>query len=378
MAVEITTENQSSKNHGGPEAFDIYEDDTEEGNRVSRTYKGFVKRKRLFLIVGLFLLVLCVIVAAQNGPINISFLDVIRYIFTFDVNGAGGIIWNIRLVRIVGALLAGAGLAVAGVVMQCILRNPLASPFTLGISGAAAFGASFAIIFLGAGSSMASTVSINNPYVTTICAFLFSLLATGAILLLTKLTRVSAETMILAGVAISVMFSAGLSFMQYIATDSQLGNIVAWTFGDMGKATWSFNALIILVFLPVAFYFFYKRWDYNALDAGEDTAKGLGVNTERERILGMVLSSVLSAFIVSFFGIIAFIGLLGPHIARMIIGSDHRYLIPLSIILGAIILIIADGVGQVILYPSVVPVGIITSMLGGPLFIYLLIRRYRK
>lgn len=377
MAVKRTTENQGSKDHGGPEAFDIYEDN-EEGNQISRTYKGFVKRKRLFLIVGLLLLVLCVIIAAQNGPINISFLDVMRYIFTFDVNGAGGVIWNIRMVRIVGALLAGAGLAVAGVVMQCVLRNPLASPFTLGISSAAAFGASFAIIFLGAGSSMTSTVSINNPYVTTICAFLFSLLATGAILLLTKVTRVSAETMILAGVAISVMFSAGLSFMQYIATDSQLGNIVAWTFGDMGKATWSFNALIILVFLSVALYFFYKRWDYNALDAGEDTAKGLGVNTERERILGMVLSSVLSAFIVSFFGIIAFIGLLGPHIARMIIGSDHRYLIPLSIILGAIILIIADGVGQVILYPSVVPVGIITSMLGGPLFIYLLIRRYRK
>jgi iron complex transport system permease protein len=114
------------------------------------------------------------------------------------------------------------------------------------------------------------------------------------------------------------------------------------------------------------------------MDAGEDTAKGLGVNTERERIVGMVLSSVLSAVIVSFFGIIAFIGLLGPHIARMIIGSDHRYLIPFSISLGAIVLVTADGVGQVILYPSVVPVGIITSMLGGPLFIYLLIRRYRK
>ncbi|MCW4009217.1 MAG: iron ABC transporter permease [Candidatus Bathyarchaeota archaeon] len=318
------------------------------------------------------------IIAAQNGPIDISFTDVLRSIFTFETTGTGGVIWNIRMVRIIGALLAGAGLAVAGVVMQCILRNPLASPFTLGISSAAAFGASFAIIFLGAGSSMTSIVSIHNPYVTTICAFVFSLLATGSILVLTKLTRVSAETMILAGVAISVMFSAGLSFMQYIATDSQLGNIVAWTFGDLGKATWSWNFLIILVLLPVVLYFFYKRWDYNALDAGEDTAKGLGVNTERERIVGMVLTSVLSAVIVSFFGIIAFIGLLGPHIARLIIGSDHRYLIPLSIILGAIILIIADGVGQVILYPSVIPVGIITSMLGGPLFIYLLIRRYRK
>jgi iron complex transport system permease protein len=201
-------------------------------------------------------------------------LDVIKHIFTFDTSGVGGVVWNIRMVRIVGALFAGAGLAVAGVVMQCILRNPLASPFTLGISSAAAFGASFAIIFLGAGSSMTSIVSINNPYITTVCAFLFSLLATGAILLLTKITRVSAETMILAGVAISVMFSAGLSFMQYIATDSQLGNIVSWTFGDLGKATWSWNTLILVVLLPVVLYFFYKRWDYNALDAGEDTAKG--------------------------------------------------------------------------------------------------------
>jgi iron complex transport system permease protein len=373
-----TDNNQDSQNHAGQKGFDIYEDNEDNGNQISRTYRGFVKRKRLLLLVGLLLLVLCIIIAAQNGPINIPFADIVRYIFTFNTEGRGGIIWNIRMVRIVGALLAGAGLAVAGVVMQCILRNPLASPFTLGISSSAAFGASFAIIFLRAGSSMTSTVSINNPYVTTISAFLFSLLATGSILLLTRITRVSAETMVLAGVAISAMFSAGLSFMQYIATDSQLGNIVAWTFGDLGKATWSWNSLILLVLLPVVLYFFYRRWDYNALDAGEDTAKGLGVNTERERVVGMVLSSVLSAFIVSFFGIIAFIGLLAPHITRMIIGSDHRYLIPLSIIIGAIILITADGIGQVILFPSVIPVGIITSLLGGPLFIYLLIRRYRN
>jgi len=359
------------------EAFDIYQDDEDEDNQISRAYGGFVKRKRLFLLLGLILLVVWVIIAAQNGPIDIPFADVIRYIFTLDTAGRGGVIWNIRMVRITGAIFAGAGLAVAGVVMQCILRNPLASPFTLGISSSAAFGASFAIIFLGAGSSMTSTVTISNPYATTVCAFLFSLLATCSILLLTRITRVSAETMILAGVAITAMFSAGLSFMQFIATDSQLGNIVAWTFGDLGKATWSWNSLILLVFLPVTLYYFYKRWDYNAMDAGENTAKGLGVNTERERVVGMVLSSVLSAVIVSFFGIIAFIGLLGPHIARMIIGSDHRHLIPLSIILGAIVLVTADGVGQVILYPSVVPVGIITSMLGGPLFIYLLIRRYR-
>ncbi len=378
VTVSRMVRNHESKDHDGHEAFNIYEDDDKEGSQISKTYRSFVKRKLLFLLLGLVLLAICVIIAAQSGPINIPFIDVVRHISTFDITGAGSVIWNIRMVRIVGALLAGSGLALSGVVMQCILRNPLASPFTLGISSASAFGASFAIIFLGAGSSMTSIVSINNPYVTTICAFLFSLVATGSILVLTKVTKVSAETMVLAGVAISAMFAAGLSFMQYIATDSQLGNIVAWTFGDLGKATWTWNYLILLATLPSVLYFFYRRWDYNALDAGEDTAKGLGVNTERERIVGMILTSILSAVIVSFFGIIAFIGLLGPHIARMLIGSDHRYLIPLSIILGGIILILADGVGQVILYPSVIPVGIITSMLGGPLFIYLLIRRYRK
>lgn len=378
MTVMETASNHISEDHEGKEAFDIYEDAEEEGARTSKMYRGYVRRKRLFIGIGLLALVLCVIIAALNGPIDISFFDVIKYIFTFDASGNGRIIWNIRMVRIFGAILAGAGLAVAGVVMQCILRNPLASPFTLGISSAAAFGASFAIIFLNAGSSINSLVTINDPYITTICAFLFSLLATGSILILTKVTRVSSETMVLAGVAISAMFTAGLSFMQYIATDSQLGNIVAWTFGDLGKATWSWNYLIFIVLLPIALYFFYKRWDYNAMEAGEESARGLGIHTERERMVGMVLASVLSAVIVSFFGIIAFIGLLGPHIARMLIGSDHRHLIPLSIILGATILIIADGVGQVILYPSTIPVGIITSMLGGPLFIYLLIRRYRR
>ena len=132
--------NQASKDHDKYEAFDIYEDNEADSNKLSKTYKGFVKRKRLFLIVGLLLLFLCVVIAAQSGPIDIPFLDVAKYIITFDVNGAGGVIWNIRMVRIVGALLAGAGLAVAGVVMQCIppplkmLRKIWISNITLPVS----------------------------------------------------------------------------------------------------------------------------------------------------------------------------------------------------------------------------------------------------
>ena len=363
----------------GSDEDDVYdlhiEDDTD--SPVCREYKGYVRHKVLFILLGLAILFISLLIAANIGSIDIPFIDVLSYIFTFNNDGMGRIIWDIRLVRIVACILVGAGLAIAGTVMQCILRNPLASPYTLGLSSAAAFGASFAIIFLQAGSSVSSSIVVNNPYVITICAFVFSLIATGIILLLTKVTRVTAETMVLAGVAISAIFTAGLSFMQYIATDSQLANIVSWTFGDMGRATWSWNLIVFVVLVPVAIYFLYRRWDYNAMDSGEETAKGLGINTEKERIIGMVLSALISSVIVSFFGIIAFIGLLGPHIVRMIIGGDHRYLIPGSMILGAVVLLISDVVGMNILHPMVIPVGIITSMLGGPLFIYLLVRRYR-
>ncbi|MCL2296115.1 MAG: iron ABC transporter permease, partial [Methanomassiliicoccaceae archaeon] len=340
-------------------------------------YKSYVKKKSWFILVCVLVLILGVVITANIGDIDISFFDVIKYIFTLDASGQGQYVWNIRMIRIFACILTGAGLAVAGVVMQSILRNPLASPYTLGLSNAAAFGASFAIIFLQAGTSFTSSVSISNPYITTISAFLFSLLATAIILVLTKVTKVSAETMVLAGIAISAMFTAGLTFMQYIASDMQLANIVSWTFGDMGRATWEWDIIVFAVLLPCAMYFIYRRWDYNAIDSGEETAKGLGINTERERIIGMVLSALISAVVVSFFGIIAFIGLLGPHIARMIIGGDHRYLIPAAMIIGAMIMLASYIIGMNAMSPMVLPVGIITSMLGGPLFIYLLIRRYR-
>ena len=357
--------------------YDLHYEDDGDASSIFRDYRSYVERKILLILLCAAALVIAVIAAANIGSVDISFFDVVIHIFTLNTSGPGHIVWDVRMVRILACVLAGAGLAVAGVVMQCILRNPLASPYTLGLSSAAAFGASFAIVFLQAGSVMTSGISIESPYIVTVCAFLFSLLATAVILLLTRITRVSAETMVLAGIAISAIFTAGLSFMQYIASDIQLANIVAWTFGNMGRSEWRWDLIIFLVLLPTAIYFFYRRWDYNAMDSGEETAKGLGVNTEGERTAGMVLSVLISSVIVSFFGIIAFIGLLGPHIARMIIGGDHRYLIPGAMIIGALIMLVSDVVGMNILHPMTLPVGIITSMLGGPLFIYLLVRRYR-
>jgi len=359
------------------EMYDLHSEDDIESSLIFKEYRSYIKKKSWFILICVLILFFIAIAAANIGAIKISSFDVMRYVFTHNTYGQGRIVWDIRMVRIFACILTGIGLSVAGVIMQSILRNPLASPYTLGLSSAAAFGASFAIIFLQAGSSFTSVVSISNPYITTICAFLFSLLATALILILTKVTRVTAETMVLAGIAISAIFTAGLTLMQYVASSIQLANIVAWTFGDMGRATWRWDIIVFVVLLPTVLYFIYRRWDYNAIDSGEETARGLGINTERERIIGMVLSALISSVIVSFFGIIAFIGLLGPHIARMIIGGDHRYLIPAAMVIGAIIMLVSDIVGMNILSPMVLPVGIITSMLGGPMFIYLLIRRYR-
>jgi len=289
------------------------------------------------------------------------------------------VIWNIRLPRVVASIIAGMSLAVAGAVMQCILRNPLASPFTMGISHGAMFGASLAIILLGAGGAESTgRVFVNNPYSITIFAFLGALIGVFVILLLAKLRRLSPEAMILAGVAMSSLFTASTMLIQYFADDLQLAAMVYWTFGDLGRPLWDEIYIMVAIMIPTLLYFIYKRWDYNALEAGEETAKSLGVNTERARLIGMFIASLLTAVNVAFLGIIGFIGLICPHIVRMFIGGDYRFLIPISALFGAVLLLIADTFARTAISPIVLPVGILTSFMGAPMFLYLIIRIYKK
>ncbi len=345
---------------------------------VPALYRSFVKRKLLFLAFSGLLLSALVFISAASGTIRIAFTDVVSILLRFDRTGAGRIIWDVRMPRIIGALLVGAGLSLSGTIMQSVLRNPLASPYTLGLSSAAAFGASFAIVFFGAGTGTTSTIIISSPLTVTLSAFLFCALSTAAILLLTLLTRISAESMVLAGIAIGSLFSAGLTLMQYLADSVQLASIVSWTFGDLGRANWQILSITALVLLPVFILFLFYRWDLNALDSGEEAAKGLGIRTGAVRLAGMTAASLLSAVIVSFFGTIAFIGLLAPHIARRILGADHRFLLVASPLAGAIILLAADTAARTMLSPMVLPVGILTSLFGGPLFIYLLAARGKR
>ena len=348
--------------------------------------EGFRKhnRKMVLFVLSMILLTTATALAALCMNTDLGLSSVIGIVF--DRYGPGVdpidsiLVWDLGLPRIVSALLAGVALGAAGAVMQCVLRNPLGSPYTLGISNAAAFGASIGIVLFGGGvivGQSSAFVQIDNPYIVTASAFMWSMIATAIIIVLVKVTKVSPETMVLAGVALSSIFSAGISLLQYIFNEYALSTIVFWQFGSMGKASWEELGLIFVVCIVASLYFMYNRLDYNALDAGDDVASSLGVNVNRTRILTLVLAALVTSIVVSFMGIIAFIGLLGPHIVRRFVGNDHRYLIPGSMLMGAIILLVSDCIGQNIA-DFTIPVGIITSFLGGPLFLYLLIRRYRK
>ncbi|MFD3156985.1 FecCD family ABC transporter permease [Haloimpatiens sp. FM7330] len=329
------------------------------------------------MITLLIMVLILAILAINAGSSNLNPYQVFTSIFGQGSNVADIVIWRIRLPRVLSAVIAGAGLSVAGCVMQSNLRNPLASPSTLGISNAAAFGANIAIIVLGAGSirsSSADAVIINNPYIVTVSAFVCAMAAALVVLMLAKSRGFSAESIVLAGVALGSLFSAGTILIQYFAQDVQVAAAVFWTFGDLGRASWNEVIIMAIIVCIAMVYFMFRRWDYNALDSGEESAKSLGVNVERVRFGGMFISSVITAVAVSFLGIIGFIGLIGPQIMRRVVGSDHRFLIPVSALTGSLLLLISDTLARTIIAPVVLPVGVITSFLGAPLFLYLLIK----
>jgi len=364
---------------------------------VPADYLGYVRRKYLWVLGGLVLLFFLLIISISVGAVSIPPSDVFLSIVNGSIDritallqpGASmdepgnwdRIIWNIRLPQALAAIVAGVGLSVAGVAMQSILRNPLGSPFTLGISNAGAFGAAVSVIVLGTGqmqSTVASAVTLNNPYLTTVVAFAFCLLATAVILLISRIRGASPEVMVLAGVALSSLFTAGTMFLQYFADDTQLAAVVFWTFGDVGRINWEELGVMAFVVAGACIFFLANRWNYNSIDAGDETAKGLGVNVERVRNIGMIVAALVSAVIVSFLGVIGFVGLVCPHMVRRVIGDDQRYLIPGSCVMGGLLLLASDTVARLIVAPYVLPVAVLTAFMGAPVFIYLLIRGYRR
>ena len=339
-------------------------------------------RRKGLIIFGLVLLTLALAMIAINaGAANTNPLQVLRALLQLETGTSSIVIWNIRLPRIIAGIVAGAGRAVAGCVMQTCLRNPLASPSTLGISSAAAFGANLAIIFFGAGTIHSNThdaVFISNPYSVTVFAFAFSVLAMVLILLLARMRGFTPESVVLAGVAFGSLFSAASTLVQYFAEDVQVAAMVFWTFGDLGRISWQEVGILSALIVGVFIYFQFHRWDYNALDSGEDAAKGLGVHVEQIRFRSMLAASLITAVAVSFMGIIGFIGLIAPQMMRRVLGVDHRFLIPASAVTGAALLLFSDTLARTMISPVVLPVGAITSFFGAPLFLFLLAKGYSR
>lgn len=348
---------------------------------ISREYRKVTRKKLWFLFFIIFLLLLFLFIGISLGAATIPFKEVLSAFFNPSKNNYSQIIFNIRMPRVLTAALAGMALSVSGAAMQSLLRNPLASPVSLGISHAAAFGAAFAIVVIGAGTvynGPSDSGVIHNPYIVTVSAFVFSLVSTSIILFVAQYKNSMPETIVLSGIICSSLFTAGLSALQYFADDVQLSSIVFWLFGDLGKADWNDFFILLIVIVPIVFYFVKNRWDYNALNAGDETAASMGVNVKKVRMWGMVMASLSAAIAVSFFGVIAFIGLVVPHIVRRFVGSDERFLVPASALFGAMFLLFSDIVARNLFSPVILPVGILTSFIGAPLFIYLLLKGIRK
>lgn len=330
--------------------------------------------KILFLTLGLvFLIILAAIYSLFVGAARLEFSDLIRVIFQGERGMIYNIIWNIRLPAILTALAAGMGLALSGTVMQSILKNPLASPFTLGISHAAAFGAAFAIVVIDI-SSLPLLSFLEGVYLPALSAFAFSQLAVIIVLTISAGQQAGRETIVLAGIALSSLFTAGTTALEFFADDLELASVIYWTFGDPGRTNWNQFMIIVLILLLSLIYFIYQGWNYGVLNAGDEVAASLGVDSKQLRLIAMTVSSILTAVIISFVGVIGFIGLVTPHIIRKIAAGNQRQLFINSALAGGLLLIISDNLARTVFRPVVLPVGVLTAFLGAPLFIYLIIK----
>ncbi len=342
--------------------------------KIPSVYTDYIGKKTAFIFFMFILTSALFLISVSAGPVPISIRETVKALAGYAPGSRiSSIIWNIRLPQALTALFAGAGLAAAGASMQSILRNPLGSPFTLGMSNAAAFGAAFAVMITGSGA-----VALGNYYITALFAFICCLLAAFAIIGVSRIRGSSPEVMVLTGVAIGSLFTAATMFLQYFADDVQLASMVFWTFGDLARASWKEIGFLALLVGACCGYFALNRWNYNAVDSGDETAMGLGVNVGRIRMTGMLIASLLTAAIVAVLGVIGFVGLVCPHMVRRIIGDDHRFLLPGSCLAGASLLLVSDTAARLVLSPHSLPVSILTAFMGAPVFILLIIRGYKR
>ncbi len=351
---------------------------TDDGIRLIEEYNASLARKLLFIGCLAIILAMMICVACAFGGRAIDVASIPSLIWD-HLNGAtyermsdlwwdDYIVCEVRLPRILVACIAGASLAICGVAVQSLMNNPLASPYTMGISSGAGFGATLAIVM---GFSLGSSIGV---YGVTFNSFVFGMMPVVVVLLLSRLVEMSPVTLILVGVAISLFFGS-LSTLVFLGADEgSLQAAYLWEIGSLENIKWNAVPLMgsFLVIGSIALYF--VSWKFNVLTLGEQTAKTMGVDANKFRIATLTLLALMTMSVVCYVGIIGFVGLIAPHIVRAVIGSDNRYVMPASLLAGALIVLLADTVARVIVTDAV-PVGSIMGLFGAPVFLYLIFKR---
>ncbi|OLP57964.1 iron-siderophore ABC transporter permease [Xaviernesmea oryzae] len=337
-------------------------------------YRALAARRILILAALVAALAFSIALDIGLGPARYSLNEVLSAIAMADgvTTQLRVVVWDIRMPIALMAVTVGASLSVAGAQMQTILSNPLASPFTLGISAAASFGAALGLV--GGVAIFPGAVQ----YMVPINAFLMAMVAALFIHFASTMRGVTVETIVLLGIALVFTFNAALSMLEYLASEQALAAVVFWTMGSLTKATWikvAVTGAMLVAILPV---FMRQAWALTALRLGDDKAASMGVNVRRLRLTTMLAVSLLAAIPVSFVGTIGFIGLVGPHIARMLVGEDQRFFLPASVISGALLLSATSVVSKMLIPGAVLPIGVITALVGVPFFFVLIFTNRRR
>ena len=341
-----------------------------DAQAITRRYRQLLRHRLLVAAVIVLAIAAALLCDITLGPSGMRFHQLWLGIVEPERVSAGVrvIVREIRLPYALMALLVGMALGLAGAEMQTILNNPLASPFTLGVSSAAAFGAALAIV------CGIAVPGLSEEWAIPANAFVFALLCALLLDGVTRWTRVSHSGVVLFGIALVFTFNALVSIMQFVATEDTLQGLVFWTMGSLARASWLKLGLLALAFIVVFPLSLRSSWQLTALRLGEDRAASFGVDVHRLRLASLLRISLLSALSVAFVGPIGFIGLVAPHIARMLFGEDHRFYLPGSALLGGLILSLASIASKNILPGVVIPVGIVTSLVGVPFFLSIILR----
>jgi iron complex transport system permease protein len=336
-------------------------------------------RRYIALAVLATILFILIPLASSIGLYRVTFLDIYKMLLGYNLPEDEFIALWIRLRRIFVGAIVGALLGGAGAIAQAVFRNPLASPFTLGISQAAALGVAIALIAGYGGTVTQWFIQFARPYILPIAAFTLAIIQTVLILLLAYRAGLTPQALVLSSIALSFLYQAILAVLQYLVLNElQIAAIVFWMFGDLGKAGNTELLILATTFIPVTLAYMLMNLDLDLIAIGDEIAYTSGLNPKKFRFFATAIAALGTALATCFVGVLAFLGLLAPHIARAIVGSSHRYLLPASMMISSILLIVADTFGRTALSPRTIPAGIVLSFLGAPLLIVLLLRGSRR